>query len=247
MLQNSKPTWFNESDESDAIRKRVYCLLRDELNKGAFDPGTTFSLKQVREKLGAGKTPVRDAIIQLEAQGVVTITPRSGFKVNMMNLDDLGYLFETVGALESAVFTRVYDCIGESHIKALEVANAEMRVSAACGEIAEFNNSFVDFHCTFFDLAENDFADWLISQITLKMCLFTGGALDSKWMMFVCDENQNFLNLLKEDNQKKAADHIRKKVWNFKLHKKYFSKSFSVANAVKPSVSYLDNRKRNWR
>ena len=68
-----------------SLREQVYEYLRDEINNRKLLPGTTINLNEISQQLGISKTPLRDAIIQLEIEGFVTILPRRGVTVKKIN------------------------------------------------------------------------------------------------------------------------------------------------------------------
>lgn len=61
-----------------SLREQVYEFLRKELTEGKLIPGSSVNLTEISEQLGISKTPLRDALIQLEAEGFVTIAPGAG-------------------------------------------------------------------------------------------------------------------------------------------------------------------------
>ena len=63
------------------MREQVYEYLRDEISNRKLLPGATININEISRQLGISKTPLRDAIIQLETEGFVTILPRRGVTV----------------------------------------------------------------------------------------------------------------------------------------------------------------------
>ena len=64
--------------ELRSLREQVYQYLRTEMFNGRIIPGEYIRLNEMSERLGISKTPLRDAIIQLECERFVTILPRRG-------------------------------------------------------------------------------------------------------------------------------------------------------------------------
>jgi DNA-binding GntR family transcriptional regulator len=61
------------------------------------------NINAISQHLGISKTPLRDAIIQLEIEGFVTILPRRGVTVSKLTLKDIKDSYKIVGALEGSV------------------------------------------------------------------------------------------------------------------------------------------------
>src|SRR5512137_2684147 len=85
-----------------SLREQVYDHLRLLLNRGELRPGGFLDLDALEKRLGVSRTPLRDALLQLEAEGFVTILPRRGVQVRALTREDIRHLYEIVGALEGA-------------------------------------------------------------------------------------------------------------------------------------------------
>ena len=58
-------------------------------------------LGEMANELGISKTPLRDALFQLEAEGFVRIFPRRGVMVRVLDLPEISNIYEILGSLES--------------------------------------------------------------------------------------------------------------------------------------------------
>ncbi len=72
-----------------SLREQVYEYLRDEIHNRKLLPGATININEISQQLGISKTPLRDAIIQLEIEGFVTILPRRGVTVKKLTLREV--------------------------------------------------------------------------------------------------------------------------------------------------------------
>lgn len=62
-------------------RERVAAVLRDEILDGVLAPGVTLRTETFTERLGVSNSPLREAFVQLEAEGLVEVTPNRGVVV----------------------------------------------------------------------------------------------------------------------------------------------------------------------
>lgn len=67
---------------------RAYKFIRQKILSGEHAPGFQLGTEPLAEKTGVSRTPVRDALRQLESEGLVVIRPRLGATVKFMSLDD---------------------------------------------------------------------------------------------------------------------------------------------------------------
>src|SRR5262245_3783503 len=64
----------------------AYDYLRKRILSGGYAPGQALMTKMLAAEIGVSRTPIRDALRQLEADGLVTIRPRLGASVKQMDL-----------------------------------------------------------------------------------------------------------------------------------------------------------------
>ena len=75
--------------------------LRDVINKGDLAPGARVPEKALCERFGISRTPLREALKVLAAEGLVELRPNRGARVAMLGDEHLGHLFEVIAALEA--------------------------------------------------------------------------------------------------------------------------------------------------
>ncbi|HTZ59023.1 MAG TPA: GntR family transcriptional regulator [Acidobacteriaceae bacterium] len=91
----SKPTAADQS-----IRDQAYNYIRQKIASGILTSGDPISEVEVAERLGSSRTPVREAIGQLVAAGLLEQTPGRGTTVARLTRDDIVDLYELREALE---------------------------------------------------------------------------------------------------------------------------------------------------
>jgi DNA-binding GntR family transcriptional regulator len=79
---------------------RAYTILRDEIIGWDLQPGTVVAEVEQSERLGMSRTPVREALARLAADGLVVALPGRGLVVTGISVDDIRELFELREALE---------------------------------------------------------------------------------------------------------------------------------------------------
>ena len=63
------------------FKDQVFVLIRDEIMAGILKPGTVYSMGDLATRYGASRTPVREALIELESKGIVRFFRGVGFGV----------------------------------------------------------------------------------------------------------------------------------------------------------------------
>ncbi len=80
---------------------RAYRLLRDEIVRWELAPGAVLAEVELADRLGMSRTPVREALARLVADGLVVAVGGRGLEVASMDLGDVTALYELRQALES--------------------------------------------------------------------------------------------------------------------------------------------------
>ena len=81
--------------------ERAYLLIRDQIVTLKLAPGSVIEEARLREELGLGRTPIREALQRLAHENLVTFVPHRGTFVSDINLTDLHRLTEVRAEIES--------------------------------------------------------------------------------------------------------------------------------------------------
>lgn len=133
----------------------VHARLLDEIRAGILLPGARLTETEIAERMQISRTPVREAIRQLEADGLVSHMPRAGAVVRKLDYSEIMELYEMRVVLEGTAARLAARSASDVEIDELAAVNAEM--AAAKDDPAE---SFVlnqQFHRTLIDAARNRF------------------------------------------------------------------------------------------
>ncbi len=87
-------------------KEAVYQVLNKAISSGRFPAGMRLNQDQIAEELGVSRMPVREALRDLESQGLVTVYPYRGVKVSELSISDIEELFAIRTALEKCAMVR---------------------------------------------------------------------------------------------------------------------------------------------
>lgn len=85
----------------EPLRASVYRRVIKLMTGGELVPGQTLTEAGLSKSLGVSRTPVREALLQLEAEGVLQSTPARGFTVRDLTQTEAAELFPILAALEA--------------------------------------------------------------------------------------------------------------------------------------------------
>jgi DNA-binding GntR family transcriptional regulator len=83
------------------LADQAYLALREQIISVELPPGTVLRDEDLMRRLGAGRTPIREALQRLLRDGFVTTIPRRGTLVSELNITDLAAIYEVRAQLES--------------------------------------------------------------------------------------------------------------------------------------------------
>lgn len=138
---------------ADALR----FALEADIVTGVFKPGERLDEQTLADRFGVSRTPLREALGQLAATGLVTLLPRRGAFVASLGFRDVIERFETMAALEAmagGLAARRIDAAGR---RALQAALEECRAEAADGDSDTYYLANERFHHVIYVEARNRF------------------------------------------------------------------------------------------
>jgi DNA-binding GntR family transcriptional regulator len=89
------------------LKDQAYAELKELIQRGVFPPNSFLSERRLVQQLGMSKTPIRSALEQLEAQGLVAVSPQQGIVVRELSAHEITDLFDTRTAVEPFVVSRL--------------------------------------------------------------------------------------------------------------------------------------------
>ena len=213
-----------------SLREQVYDFLRQQMQSGMLAPGASINLNEISKRLAISKTPLRDALIQLETEGFVTILPRRGVIVNKLPLHEIKSYYEILGALESSVILSVFDKIKPKHVMLMERINAEYEEALNCEEYERYYKLNLTFHDIFLDLSDNGIIKKILTPIKRRLYDFPRRDYIKEWELINVDEHYRLITCIKKSNRQGAASIIKDEHWNFEYHQKYLRRFYSLNN-----------------
>jgi DNA-binding GntR family transcriptional regulator len=86
------------------LRQQIADALRDEVLAGRLKPGQEFTVKEIAEQYGVSATPVREALVDLSAQGLLEADQHRGFRVHEYSVDDYRGMLEARSLIIEGMF-----------------------------------------------------------------------------------------------------------------------------------------------
>jgi DNA-binding GntR family transcriptional regulator len=151
------------------LKDWVGASLREAILQGYFKPGEKLDQDLIAEELDVSRTPVREAVMALEAEGFVEVRPRRGAFVVTLSRQDIRDICEVRGLLEAEAVRQVTPQIPESVLEEVEWSLDETQARFEAGDVGGHFESDVFFHETIISLAENELLQEILGSLTNRI------------------------------------------------------------------------------
>ena len=198
-----------------SLRKEIFDYLSSQIEKGTLKPGSLINVRKLTEELKVSRTPLREALAQLEVQGLVTIMPQRGVLINVLTLENLLDLFEIIGALESQVVKKVFNRITANKIDMMARYNQAMATAIEKGKNRNFHETNIMFHKVFLDLSTNLELTSYIATLKLRLFGFAVRSYRDSFKQAIVAEHDVFIDLVRDGNQDGATEYMKNVHWQF--------------------------------
>jgi len=142
---------------ADAIRERIL--------RGRYPEGEPLRQDAIGAELGVSRIPVREALRQLEAEGLVTFNPHRGAVVTTLSLKQIQELFELRAEIEGDLIRRaVPNMTAEDHARAAEILDA-YEIALHAGQVTVWGALNWQFHSTLYAPADRELTMSMVNKL----------------------------------------------------------------------------------
>lgn len=127
---------------SEKIRRDV----EEQIRLGSLLPGDVIDEQNLAKRFGASRTPIREALIQLEAQGLVISQPRQGMVVARMDVKQLLAIWELLSEMEGVCARLACERMTDEEIAALTDIHERARAVVEADDLEGWRAANHDFH-----------------------------------------------------------------------------------------------------
>lgn len=128
------------------LRERVLRALRAAIISGELTPGEVYSAPSLAATFGVSATPVREAMLDLAKENLVAVVPNKGFRVTVVDEDQLNQITAIRRLLEPPVVAEVTDLIPAEDFADLRRLAQEIVDGARAGDLAQYTEADNEFH-----------------------------------------------------------------------------------------------------
>jgi DNA-binding GntR family transcriptional regulator len=149
----------------NSLHDQVAQQLRDQIFAGELSPGAFVDETRLCEQLAISRTPLREALKVLTAEGLIRHEPRRGCFVNEVTEQDLDEIFPVIALLEGRCAFEAAQQATDTDIAALEGLHQQLQSSADQGRIPDYYSANYAIHEAIIAMAGNKWLAQVISDL----------------------------------------------------------------------------------
>lgn len=151
------------------LRDVVFKTLRQAILTGELKPGERLMEIHLANKLGVSRTPIREAIRQLELEGLVIMVPRKGAQVASITEKSMSDVLEVRLALEKLAVELASKRINAEQKEELKEAMELFEKKVSEGDVSEIAKADVTFHDKIFEATGNMRLGQIVNNLAEQM------------------------------------------------------------------------------
>ena len=200
------------------LRTAVYERILSDLRQGRITPGETISLSRLSETLNISKTPLRDALLGLQAEGFVTLYPQRGVMVNVLSEEEKRHIYEVCGVLDGQVIRNVFALMTPERIKTLKDLNARMDPDRRDVSSDEYSRINLAFHTVYLELETNDLLRKILEINRLRLFQFSERDWGAEFCRVNHEEHNAIIRLFESGTAEELSAYMTRVHWSFNWH-----------------------------
>ncbi|MBU3614530.1 GntR family transcriptional regulator [Polynucleobacter sp. Latsch14-2] len=183
---------------SQNLHEATFQKLRSLLVEGAITPGSKLNERELAESLNVSRTPIREAIKRLAADGLVELIANRGAIAVQLSQEDVINTFDVIAQLEGYSGELAAKNISAAALSELEALQYEMMASYARRDLSSYYKLNLRIHHLINQAANNPVLGKLFSQVNARIeaLRFRSNQNGVKWEKAV-EEHQEMIDALK--------------------------------------------------
>ena len=150
----------------------VYSSLLLAIVEARLGAGTPLSQNKLASHLGVSRTPVREALLRLERDGLVQRLPESGFAVATITAEEVNEACDLLNLLDTYVYRRAAEKLSKAELDGLLELASTLVDSAESGDADAWRAADQRYHAVVMEAAQNRFVAQSLQQIRRRVQRF---------------------------------------------------------------------------
>ena len=151
--------------QRQTIAGMTVAALRERILRGDYPDGEPLRQDALAEELGVSRIPVREALRQLEAEGLVVFNPHRGAVISSLSIDEIAELFELRAEIECDLVERAIPNMTKEQLDSATDVLDEFESALQAGEAARWGPLNWHFHAALYAPANRNFTMGVLQKL----------------------------------------------------------------------------------
>ena len=216
---------FENRQKKTPIQEDVFLFLRERIMCLDYPPGMLLLEKGLCKELKSSRTPVREAIIRLKEMGLVTVMPRYGTFVSVIDMGEIRSAFEVKVKLDNFAGTIAAIRISEDELEDMtrNIEETKALIESENVGFRELNLLDERFHRTIYEATQNVILAGFLENLRCRCSRLWNPSLQEAISLDeIITQKQKILRFLRDRDGEKAGqaceDHVQYFIDKIKQH-----------------------------
>ncbi len=146
-------------------RLYAYNTVRNAITYGDLKPGERLVEKRLCEMFNVGRTPLREALRQLEVEGYLEFTPNKGVTISRISVEDVKSIYDLLAVLEGHATEVATTYLREDGLRKIESLQADQKRAWAAKDYKKWLDKNADFHRSIIEASRNSYLISIVDNL----------------------------------------------------------------------------------
>jgi DNA-binding GntR family transcriptional regulator len=202
------------------LKEHVYLYLYEKINSGTIKPKEKINESQLCKDINVSRTPIREALIQLEDEGYIERLPRRGFIVKEISLGKIKEIFQILGCLEGFAASLTIDKLTDKDIEEMRALVKKMDEAIADKKVPDYFRLQRNFHNIYISVCGNNELFDLIASLKKRFVKKAYFLSENQGILYETMERNNdghkrIVEFLEKGDKSGIESYLREIHWRF--------------------------------
>ena len=208
-----------------SLGHRIFCILRDKILNEEYEKGQKLNEVVLSKELNISRTPIREALKQLELEGLVESIPNKGVYVKGFSPRDIDDMFEIRLALEGLAIQLAIDRMDEVHLAKIKDVFELMEFYTGKNEQDKINDLNILYHETIYQATQSQYFEQLLKDVHYYVSVTSRHSITQpERLETALKEHRAILHAIMAGDKEQAKETIQKHIRKTQvLVRKYYA------------------------
>lgn len=204
---------FDQKKENKSLTSLIFDRIREDILNGRYMTGDKLVEIKLADELGVSRTPVREALKQLELDGLVDNIPNRGVVVKGISQDDIDDILTIRLCIEGLVGQWAAERILDEEVKELEEIFDLMEFYTSKGDVDKIFELNTKFHETLYKATKSRYLEGVLKDFQLFIKSSRNNSLKTEGRLFTAlEEHRNILIAIQNHDRESTRNTLVKHI-----------------------------------